>query len=862
MPTPTPDIGGPNKIPQPLQPIKTDAPQNSLEDFDITIIIEQQEENLPPIQSQFKILQEKRRKATTEGIPKTLESAAKEIEENLEIFAALLKEENTANQIVDNVISVYEVQEELNSLGATIIKEVQKFRELIGEEIDASEKKRVEAHAEVTKIVSDATDVLRIIQNSSLLTQKKMLLKQRKAEFKEKSDALKNEPPDHIKEKETELRALKESIQQLSYEVTEDTKTTVLKVGLMMPDFAEHIYSAVKFFAGLQNQLQISGAIGIAGAATGIAGAGYDLYTKSKEASSHKKHIQDLESLRLKEFIKNDQPSFPTKRDTELTEDEITLKGQTAARVEQENKTNLSKIFSNRINELKEKHANNFPAFKNALAARGIMLENDPLKDITSLNKYDINSYEDFDKKLEDPEFKARLEQQFNSVRSLDTIDRQDLTANQRTVKALLDKRQQVKNERVKEETAWFNKLINDYGDDFNGFRQRLEKEGITFDKGINSFDNLTLKIQQELIEKHIEYKDTLTITAKNQLKARLKEHEKINHKFFRFKLNTSKVLFGFTTVSCIGSIVLSAGLIAGLAFPPSLFVIPTVIGIATAVGSIAIGLYYLHKNKPNLTETYLKLVPLQIIMNQVPIAFANLCLLIEELKKDWLYKEIQELADEAFNKPNEDLEFPKGKIDEEIIVDQKERLAEIEGGIKEWTKIKDNYQKKIDELNEQVLQARKDDFELKTGFNSFSKENLQKIEMKQKIAKMKVRRDELYAKTLSSLTKKERNELLSLSNKIKYLEDKISKLQDKTADEFTIIAEALIKGEFWKDPEAAKLIHKYGGVELEKELKLESSMLEKNKTFLSQRLRDIILRNSKEILEWLEKQNIREVEV
>ncbi len=81
--------------------------------------------------------------------------------------------------------------------------------------------------------------------------------------------------------------------------------------------------------------------------------------------------------------------------------------------------------------------------------------------------------------------------------------------------------------------------------------------------------------------------------------------------------------------------------------------------------------------------------------------------------------------------------------------------------------------------------------------------------------------------------------------------------MEDKDLkDEFSIISDALIEGEFWKDPEANAFLKRYGGVDLANEVQLDSSKLDEDSNFLSQKLRNVILRNSGELLAWLEKQD------
>lgn len=112
------------------------------------------------------------------------------------------------------------------------------------------------------------------------------------------------------------------------------------------------------------------------------------------------------------------------------------------------------------------------------------------------------------------------------------------------------------------------------------------------------------------------------------------------------------------------------------------------------------------------------------------------------------------------------------------------------------WKKETEYYQNKAKSIEDKILQARKDDFE-ETGFKSF------------------------------------------------------------TNDEFKTIAESLITGEFWNDPESSSFLKKYTGVEFND----SGNPIEKTE-ILSQKLKTLVLRNSKATLKWLELQSIKEIKI
>jgi hypothetical protein len=391
---------------------------------------------------------------------------------------------------------------------------------------------------------------------------------------------------------------------------------------------------------------------------------------------------------------------------------------------------------------------------------------------------------------------------------------------------ALLESRHKKLEAKIKTQepmfSKWLNQLLNENVDDFNKFKAGLEKKGIFLDKKITNLDDFKIEIKnnpdfkKDLQFKHCEYLDTLTSTAKTLLKTRLLEQEKVNSRFFSFKLTKSKVMFGVTVVTAIGSIALYAALLAGAVFPPILLSIPPVMAVVATVGFIGLGIYHLYHNKPNLAKTIFQFVKLNILLNKIPLLFSSWRLEKAKTEEAKLQGKIDVVLKNALTSGSE-IEINK-YLDQREEVEQKIRFCE-----ERFSK----YVQKIESLENEITQARIDDFKLNTGFNSFEKKG-----------------DVVYM----------------IEEEGSVITPKAFESTENLKDEFSIIAEALIEGQFWRDPEAAAFLKKYSDISLDKDIQLDSSNLTQDVSFLSKKLRDVVLRNSSEILEWLKAQEQKEI--
>jgi|GEM_PF-3171349 len=390
-----------------------------------------------------------------------------------------------------------------------------------------------------------------------------------------------------------------------------------------------------------------------------------------------------------------------------------------------------------------------------------------------------------------------------------DVKNYEPLYLNQMSINLVLEERKKHFDARMKMEEPefkkWMDQFIKEHSDDFNQLSLSAEKKGINLSEDITSVEEFKNEISKdqsvlknEFQIKYIENQDTLTSVAKNLLKERLLAHEKINHNFFTFKHSTSKIMFGVTVITSLGAMALVIATLAGVAFPPVLAVVPAIIGLAASFGMLALGLYNLHNNKPNLTETIFHFVKASILLNKIPLLFSSWRLARAKENQSRIQEKITDISSKLLT----------DKLKEHQLTVKKQ---DADDAVLSCELTYNHYHEKIEELENKIIQARKDDFEL-TGFTSFKK-----------------------------------------VGHVRFIDGKAVE-DNNLKDEFTVISEALIKGKFWKDPEANAFLKKYGGVKLAEEVQLGSTNFEEDSNFLSEKLRHVILRNSSELLAWLEK--------
>lgn len=789
-------------VTQPLEPMNSDELELNLE---VNDIITQKTPSDSP-----KILHKptKYDGTTPEKKLKNLEQAAKNLENEIEKvkkgIELLNKDitEDLGNQIGEGLVYSYQGGQTLNEVAALIAEQLEIFIELTPEE-----KQKLDEHSKVTGLLSNASTILEILQGSSILVQKEALILEKKALLDVKNKELQNLKPDspEAKKLEQEIKLIHEDLQKDIYQTNQSRANIILQSGLILPDLSANIYAAVKLFGNIANNPIISSTIGMAGSIAGVAATGIDLVKATRAEVSHIKHTADLTVPSVSVNPKMDKELLP-----------IALKKYREREIELQNKSDLTEKEKIELKELPEKIAN--------------------------------------------------LDMRKNKTGISNIKDVMEVTDAQLKIFTMYQQRKITFEARLAEEAKIFDEILTSNNDDFTKFKNALEDSGFSLKysenvdgeiqtKEITSFRDLDVKgAKEKLLASNVDRKDTMSVMAKNQLRARFQASEEVNHKFFSFKRARSTAFFGVSIVTSIATISMATLTLAAVAFPPALLAIPAVLGVAATVGSIAIGLYHLHKHKPNIAKTIITLVKPRIMLNQLRVIYTEFNLLIEEIKQSFLDSKVEDFAKRWFDANSNGAQI-KDKEKENFMIERDAAQAELDESVKYWNDRKAKYETKIADLENEIIEAKKRDYD-KTGFKSFELDNPSRLEKFQK------RFNELENKFIdsNSLTAKESTEYDELTRSINKIKN--DKKWKGGKDDFYMLAEALIEGEFWKDPEAAEFIKKYGGVQLEKELKLHSETKDKDIEFLHSKLTGVILRDSSEILKWVEKQNIKEVQI
>ncbi len=266
-----------------------------------------------------------------------------------------------------------------------------------------------------------------------------------------------------------------------------------------------------------------------------------------------------------------------------------------------------------------------------------------------------------------------------------------------------------------------------------------------------------------------IQKQETLTGMAKAQLKERVLSVEKTNQQFFQFKEAKSIFSLVVSAISAIVAVDLAIFMIVGISFPPALVIIPTVLSIVAGLTLLGAGIYYLHKQKPNFAKVIFKGTKISIVLNQVLLFFTKLQL-------------------EKYKTKEQEIE---NKINSVAFADSLDKVKE---NVAYYEELRQKFDGKIKELENEIKEARIADYSLKMG----------------------------------------------VKNK-------------DFQDEFNIIATSLVEGKFWLDNEAKSLIEKYGGEKLSHEVNADEPNIDPAE--LADVLRDLILRSSEDVIKWVKAQ-------
>jgi hypothetical protein len=102
----------------------------------------------------------------------------------------------------------------------------------------------------------------------------------------------------------------------------------------------------------------------------------------------------------------------------------------------------------------------------------------------------------------------------------------------------------------------------------------------------------------------------------------------KLERFFTRLRLNTAKINFSLAAVTTVLAIAAKVLLVTGVVVIPSIALSATGFGaIGVGVALMALGIWYLHRKKPNLFKTYLHFVQVRAILKRIPLYIRNFML-------------------------------------------------------------------------------------------------------------------------------------------------------------------------------------------------------------------------------------------
>lgn len=233
-------------------------------------------------------------------------------------------------------------------------------------------------------------------------------------------------------------------------------------------------------------------------------------------------------------------------------------------------------------------------------------------------------------------------------------------------VQATIDKRKEVFEARRHATEVWLEGMLNKVEsrvnltskEKFATLVSELKKKNININE--SDFENEENKIEAfkkrllvdkkfyaDVVEQVTERKDALSQIAKNNLKARLAQNERVSKGFFSFKTVLSKVAFGIAIVSGAIAITAAVAALAAITLPVIVVLLPTLIGFAAIGGQCAAGLSYLLANKPSMFKCVIQGAKADLILNKFQKTLREWRL----AKKQWLIEQNNkklELLDEA----------------------------------------------------------------------------------------------------------------------------------------------------------------------------------------------------------------------
>lgn len=431
-------------------------------------------------------------------------------------------------------------------------------------------------------------------------------------------------------------------------------------------------------------------------------------------------------------------------------------------------------------------------------------------------------------------------------------------------IQTLLDKRKSAFTLRLEKNAApfnaWITRLISGGSSLEQDLQQELSENGIFLNRLVSAETAAKIRnaadlakalrqdphLKDKMLVQYVENKDTLSTSAKNILRERLLEIEKLNRNFFNFKSTKAKVLFGIAVFVAASIITLGGLVLVGFTFPLFVFTIPGFVAAGATVASILIGLDFLRRHKPHafkmvLNGTYFKrwLLRIPLLLQKWRLDRANLSLRQNLQTLKFLSAKVNSIN--AVHQLH--LQF-EGYVPSTLDRFYKELSLENLSGLSEEEKqarLEKYREIQIDEAERYDLKKLAAEEEVETLEKSYKGwlENFKAVEARLKKARLK----DFGLATGHKISDKE--------------EKKAAGERDYTYKIYDLrpIVQALVDGEFWKDPDTRTLFESYTAISLPGDP--EEPLSKKDREMLTKKLEEILessmLRSSASLKKWLQ---------
>lgn len=386
-------------------------------------------------------------------------------------------------------------------------------------------------------------------------------------------------------------------------------------------------------------------------------------------------------------------------------------------------------------------------------------------------------------------------------------------------VEALLEKRKESMEKRKEANQKHFQVLLDGVlnSDNFEEVQDWLKAQGISLEQAENKengkvqassittvhefkqhLQNPTFK--DSLLEQYCEHQDTIALSTRNALKSLGKEKINSEKKFFNLKLSQSKIAFAILVLSTIASITLQVLTIAGaIALPLLIMAIP---GVGPAIAGMALmglGLYFLHKYKPNLFKTMFKAVQIRLAFYQIPLAIRKYQLSYKEFYQKEKIAQIKLIS------------IPLLQI--EGLLKMQEPLSEDNIPPKLFHLLKKLKLSAVDKLTEDPNISREKIELLKAILeNELIEYQLEKKKIDEEVRKLEQKIDDLSEKVISLQNAITRAGAKDFANTLNLSKEPVSK---EPVDIYTIMAEGILFGNWKLDEQTDKILKEKMGIDV-----------------------------------------------